>query len=88
MKKLIFGVIAVLFIVTYFVVSNLIDSGKGFSHLANITAPSISTKVYNLEANGFNKRLYTFKHPDTGKLCVSVDSSVGSGVDCDWKYYE
>ena len=73
-----FGVI----IVIYFV-STLIKTTSGTSWITSLTAPTVNSKTYQLETQGYNMRLYTFTHPkDKKKECMAIASSDGAGVSC------
>jgi len=57
---------------------------KGVSWISTIGAPTVKTKVSNLEMAGYDGRLYEFTMKD-GRQCIAVATSEGVGVTCNKK---
>ena len=78
------GIVLGLMILFYFI-STLIKTTSGTSWITSLTAPTIESKSYQLETEGYNMRLYTFTHPvDKKKECMAIASSDGAGLTC-WR---
>lgn len=76
------GIVLGLMILFYFI-STLIKTTSGTSWITSLTAPTIESKSYQLETEGYNMRLYTFTHPvDKKKECMAIASSDGAGLTC------
>jgi len=71
----------VILIAIAYAASFVIGSSKGISWLSAIGAPTVESKTYNLEMEGYDGRLYTFTSP-SGLDCISVVTSEGVGVTC------
>ena len=84
MKNIIYKMgIALAVIVLFYVIYTLIKTTSGTSWVTSLTAPTIDSKTYQLETEGYNMRLYTFTHPvDKNKECMSIASSDGAGLTC------
>ena len=74
-KSMLIGLITI-FIIFSFLLFIALKKGS-FSWIASINAPVINTKVYQLEANGFNGRLYEFRKDKN--ICYSVAYDSGAG---------
>ena len=75
--------IALALIILFYFISTLIKTTSGTSWITSLTAPTVNSKTYQLETQGYNMRLYTFTHPvDKKKECMAIASSDGAGVTC------
>jgi len=73
------ALVAVLYGITF-----IVKSSKGVAWLSTLNAPTIKTKVSNLEMAGYDGRLYEFQMKD-GRQCIAVATSEGVGVTCNRK---
>ncbi len=77
--------IALALIILFYFISTLVKTTSGTSWITSLTAPTVNSKTYQLETQGYNMRLYTFTHPvDKKKECMAIASSDGAGLTC-WK---
>ncbi len=75
--------IALALIILFYFISTLVKTTSGTSWITSLTAPTVNSKTYQLETQGYNMRLYTFTHPvDKKKDCMAIASSDGAGLTC------
>jgi hypothetical protein len=84
MDKLIYKMgIALAVLLIIYILSMIIKTTSGTSWITSLTAPTIVSKTYQLETEGYNMRVYTFSHPsDKKKECMAIASSDGAGLSC------
>jgi len=84
MKNIIYQMGIVLgVVVTLYFLYTVIKTTSGTSWITSLTAPTVPSETYQLETEGYNMRLYTFKHPlDDKKECMAIASSDGAGISC------
>ncbi len=75
------GLIGTAIVVAIYAVWFVIGSSKGIAWISTIGAPTIKSKVSNLEMAGYDGRLYEFTMKD-GRQCIAVATSEGVGVTC------
>jgi len=84
MDKLIYKMgIALAIVLIIYILYTIIKTTSGTSWITSLSSPTIESKTYQLDTEGYNMRVYTFSHPsDKKKECMAIASSDGAGLSC------